>query len=218
MGWESINWNLLHAMDFSLEAENLILRVFDSSTNALDEEWKKYSADFKTNQGKPLEEWEADAMSQEMYWEEDLHRQRKQGVGALALDWLMCSLQTALHGAKNYLDSTHPPKPPYYKKKGWLGEVTDEYQQRFKIDFGKAPVSFERLQELVLARNAGIHRNQGNLDTYLKQIGKPAFVDDEDRFFVTKDALIRMMQDCEHFIKWVVTEIEKLRPAKVPSK
>jgi len=110
-----------------------------------------------------------------------LYRQRKQGVGALGLDWLMCSLQGALHSAKKYLNSTHAPKPPY-KGRGWLEKVSNEYQQRFGIDFTKGPIHFERIQELVLARNAGIHRDDGNLETYLEKIEKLRFVDGEDRF------------------------------------
>ena len=123
----------------------------------------------------------------------------------------MCSLQGALHSAKRYLDSTHPPKPPY-KGDGWIGKVSNEFQQRFNIDFSKGPIPFERIQELVLARNAGIHRDQGNLETYVAKIPKPAFVDEEGQFFVTIDALILIIQDCEEFIKWVVSEIEKLHP------
>jgi hypothetical protein len=157
----------------------------------------------------------ANYLSQEKDWEEELYRKRRQSIGALALDWLMCSLQGALHSAKQYLDSTHPPQP-LYKGKGWLGKISNEYQARFKIDFEKSPVPFEHIQGLVLARNAGIHRDDGNLKEYLKKIGKPAFVDNEDRFFVTRDALVLIIKDCAEFIKWVVTEIEKLHPlAKV---
>lgn len=210
----------MQSFDFSINAQNLILRVFDSASTALDDEWKKEAEAYKKGIPKAYEvdESEGDIMRQERDWEEDLHRQRKQGVGALALDWLMCSLQGALHSAKKYLNSTHPAKGPYYKKQGWLGEVTDEYKQRFGIDFTKGPIPFDLIQELVLARNAGIHRDQGNLETYLKKIAKPAFVDEDDLFFVTRDALILIIQDCEKFIKWVVFEIEKLRPKIVKDK
>lgn len=213
MGWEDFNLNLMEAFDFSLNAQNVVLRVFESANEALTDEWNKYLDDFKKKRTTPLEEWEADFQSQEKDWEEDLHRQRMQGVGALALDWLMSSLQSALHSTKKYLDSTHPDKPPYNKKEGWLGCVTDEYKKRFGIDLTAGPVSFGRVQELVLARNAGIHRDKGNLETYRRKINKPAFVDGEDQFYVTHEALSHMIQDCEAFLKCVVSEIEKLRPA-----
>jgi hypothetical protein len=213
MGWEDFNLGLMEAFDFSIHAQNLVLRVFDSAGTALDDEWKKYIEEFKKEIGKAYaaDESEGSIMSQERDWEEDLYRQRRQGIGALALDWLMCTLQGELHSAKKYLDSTHPPNPPY-NGRDWLRRVSNEYQQRFRIDFDKGPVSLERIQELALARNAGIHRDHGNLETYLKTISKPAFVDDEDRFFVTRDALVLIIQNCQQFIEWVVAEIEKLRP------
>src|SRR6266436_3379708 len=219
MGWEDFNFSLMQAGDFSIDAHSLILRVFDIASNALDEEWKKDSEDFNKSiaEAYAVDESEGSYLSQEKDWEEHLYRQRMQGVGALALDWLMSKLQDALHSAKRYLDSTHPPKPPY-KGDGWIGKVSNEFQQRFNIDFSKGPIPFERIQELVLARNAGIHRDQGNLETYVAKIPKPAFVDEENQFFVTRDALVLIIQECEKFIKWVVSEIEKLRPITKASK
>jgi len=87
------------------------------------------------------------------------------------------------------LNSSHPPQKSY-ENDGWLEKVSNEYQQRFAIDFSKGPVSFEPVQELVLARNAGVHRDDGNMSDYLRKIDKPTFVDDEDRFFVTKHTLV----------------------------
>jgi hypothetical protein len=36
-------------------------------------------------------------------------------------------------------------------------------------------------------------------------------MDDEARFFVTREALILIIAKCETFIKWIVAEVEKLR-------
>lgn len=215
MGWKNINLSLLQGFEFSINAQDLILRVFDRANEALDDEWKKYMESFDKQMSKPMEESEADIAFSTKDWEQDLHRQRMQGVGALALDWLMWSLQSALHSVKKYLDSTHPAKGPYYKKLGWLGDVADEYKQRFGIDFAKGPVPFDRIQELVLARNAGVHRDQQMLDEYLKKkVGKPAFVDKDQQFCVTKDALVTIIKECQQFVEWIVSETEKLgRPA-----
>lgn len=215
MGWETFNLGLMEASDFSLKTKNLILPVFDNATNALNDGWKKYDETFKKQitEAYKRDESEGGMMSQEREWEEDLHRQRLQGVGALALDWLMSSVQVALRGTKNYLDKTHPAKPPYNNNdEGWLGYAADEYQKRFGLDFKSGPVPFERIRELVLARNAGIHReDKGNLETYLKKIKNPVFVDYgyEEYFFVTRDALVGMVADCEKFIEWIVHEVEK---------
>ena len=215
MGWEGFNLSLMEAFDFSLKTSNLILPVFDNATNALSDGWKKYEETFKEQIAKAYKRDEAEGgmMSQERDWEEDLHRQRMQGVGALALDWLMSSVQVALRGAKSYLDKTHPAKPPYNREEGWLGLATDEYQKRFGIDFTKGPVRFERIQELVLARNAGIHReDKGNVEKYVAKIKKPVFVDygyEGEYFFVIRDPLVAMIADCEKFIEWVVREVEE---------
>jgi hypothetical protein len=217
MGWEHFNIGLMEGIDFSLKTRNLILPVFDNATNALTEEWKKYEETFAKQiaDAYKRDEGEGGMMSQERFWEEDLHRQRLQGVGALALDWLMSSVQIALRGAKAYLDKTHPPKPPYNKNnEGWLGCAADEYQKRFGIDLKAGPVSFERIQELVLARNAGIHReNKGNLKAYVDNIKNPVFVDGE-YFFVKRADLVAIIDDSERFITWMVSEIEKLRPSQ----
>jgi hypothetical protein len=218
MGWHEINWSLTAGIEFSIKTQNLILPVFDHATSALGEEWKKYEETFKKEIAAAYkrDESEGGIMSQEKDWEQDMHRQRLQAVGALALDWLMSSLQSALHSAKTYLDKTHPAKPPYDKSQGWLGSVTDEYKKRFNMDFTTGPVSFERIQELVLARNAGIHReSDGILTEYIKKIKAPVFVDYGnygEHFFVTRDALVAMIGDTDRFIKWAVAEIEKLRP------
>jgi hypothetical protein len=216
MGWNSINLGLLQYVDFSINTRELILRVFDSASTALDDEHKKYQEYFNKNieEAYKRDESEGGLMLQEREWEEDLYRQRRQGVGALALDWLKFSLEEALDGAKKYLDTSHPAKPSY-KGKSWVHKVANEYQERFKIDFTKAPVSFDRIQEVVLARNAGVHRNDHVLQDYLwqiKQIKQPAFVDNQDRFFVTRDALVDAINDCDKFVKWVVKEIENCAP------
>jgi hypothetical protein len=136
MGWENINLNLMEAIDFGIKTQNLILPVFDNATNALNDEGKKYLArmDKQIAEAYERDEGEGGMMSQERDWEEDLHHQRLQSVGALALDWLMASVQVALRGAKSYLDKTHPAKSPYSKDEGWLGYAADEYQKRFGIE------------------------------------------------------------------------------------
>jgi hypothetical protein len=219
MGWDLFNLNLMVSIEFALKTQNLILPVFDSATNALNEEWTQYEESFSKEIAEAYErdESEGGMLSQEMYWQEDVQRQRLQGVGALALDWLMSSVQAALHSAKSYLDKTHPAEGSYKdNNEGWLGKVADEYQKRFGIDFKASPVPFERIQELVLARNAGIHReSKGILETYTDKVKEPVFVDFGDvgeYFFVKRNALVKMIEDTESFIKWVVSEIETRRP------
>jgi len=213
MGWT--NLTPMEAVCFSIDARSLILRVFVTASEALDDEWKRYVKRVE----ECISEEEVLRALQDEHWEEDLHRQRMQGVGALALDWLKSSLQGALHGTKRHLDKSHPADARGYKSiKGWLGDVSKEYKSRFGIDFTVSPVPFDRIEELAFARNAGIHReDDGALEKYLAKVKNPRFVDDEGRFIVTKDALEVVIKECEQFMQWVVSEIEKLRAPKPPA-
>jgi hypothetical protein len=167
MEWDD-NFPPLASFDFSNDADNLILRVFDTATKTLDEEWKENVKRFKEYISIHTAEDEIGIAIQENDNEEDLHRQRMQGVGALALDWLMSSFKSALCYAKAYLDKSRPADPKgYSSKKGWLIRVSQEYRDRFGIDFTTGPVPFDRFEELVFARNAGIHREEeGTLGTH----------------------------------------------------
>jgi hypothetical protein len=204
--------------DFSHDARDLILKVFVAASETLDVEWKRYVKSFEEYISEPSEDQEVSLALQDHEWEEDRHRQRMQGVGALALDWLMVSLQSALKSAKRYLGESHPADPnpaeAYKTKKGWLLTVAKEYKDRFGIDFTIGPAPFDRIEELVFARNAGVKRDEETLEEYLAKVKNPRFIDDEDRFFVTKDALVIVIGECEQFLRWVVSEIKKRRPPK----
>jgi len=222
MAWEGLfHSGLLEPMGFEMNTRDLILGVFDSATAALDAEHTKFTDLYQRETAKAStkdDDTEVGSLFQEMNWEEELYRQRGQGLGALALDWLMSELKGALLSAKTHLDLSHPSKRKYKYHRDWLRTVSSEYFQRFKIEFEKGPVAFGRIRELVFARNAGIHREDPKpLERYLNEIKTPAFTDDEDRFFVTREALVLMIQESERFLRWVVSEIEKLRPTKVQS-
>ncbi len=227
MGFEDFFLHdILPDFDFSLDAENLILRVFDTATNALDDEWRRYLEAFKKEIANARDEGDIGYASSDRDWEERTFWQKRQAVGVLALDWLKSSLQTALHRTKTYLDKTHPPKPRGYKtKRGWFAEISKDYRERFNIDLSTG-TSFERVRELVLARNAGVHRDDPD---FLKRdplkkypananVKQPRFIDvgddGEERFFVTRDALVAVIKDCEAFLKWVVSEVKRLRPVE----
>ncbi len=81
MGWKDINLNLLQGFEFSVNAQDLILCVFDRANEALDDQLKKYMESFDKQMSKPMEESEADVAFSEKDWEQELHRQRMQGIG-----------------------------------------------------------------------------------------------------------------------------------------
>ena len=116
---------------FSHDARDLILKVFVTASETLDDEWKRYVKTFEEYISEPrADESEVGLAYQEKGWEEDRHRQRVQAIGALALDWLMSSLKGVLHSAKRYLDKSHPADPnpaqAYKTKKGWLNSIAKE--------------------------------------------------------------------------------------------
>ncbi len=216
-----MSWLDFHPLDseslgFSTDANELVLTVFLLTTEKLADHWKEYNKEFDERmakiKGQDEDDSESNIASQEFYWEEGLHRQRIQGAGALALDWLMYSVKDTLQRTKEYFDKSHPPKPNY-PGPSWLDKATNEYKERFGIHFTKGPADFARIRELALARNAGIHRDQGNLNAYLKLIAKPRFVR-ADEFYVAKDALQATIADATKFIDWVMEELKKLHPAK----
>ena len=122
-------------------------------------------------------------------------------------------LQETLRDSTRFFSSSHPPKPPYGGK-GWLAKVETEYRYRFGIDLQNLAAAFSRIQELVLARNAGIHRDPRSMDKYLRSIEAPRFVDNDGEFWLTEKVLIETIKDCKQFVDRVVAELKKLRPAK----
>src|SRR5260370_39801018 len=81
MGWKDINLNLLQGFEFSVNAQDLILCVFDRANEALDDQLKKYMESFDKQMSKPMEESEPDVAFFVMDCEQELHRQRMQGSG-----------------------------------------------------------------------------------------------------------------------------------------
>jgi hypothetical protein len=112
--------------DFSHDARDLILKVFVTASKTLDDEWKRYVKSFEEYISEPrADESEVGIAYSEKNWEEERHRQRMQGVGALALDWLMSSLKGNLISAKRHLDKSPPAKSKGSKEEeSWLDGVS----------------------------------------------------------------------------------------------
>ena len=144
---------------------------------------------------------------EEAEWEATLQLRRKQAIGALALNLLEESLKQRLCLAKGYFDATHPRRGRY-SGDGWPNRFKAEYEHRFRIDFNNSPVPFSRIEELVLARNAGIHRG---IDDYLKKIKNPRFVNDDGKFSVDVTNYRSAVKDVKDFTKWVISELKKFR-------
>jgi len=214
MAWIDFDFLGNEPHDFSMAARDLVLQVFNVTTETLKKQWAQCQQRYLRQLDEMTDEGDIGLTNHELEWEEQLHRQRMQGVGSLALDWLMSLLQATLDSSKRYFDKGRPRRAKY-DGKGWLARTENEYQQRFGVDFQAAP-SFNRIQELVLARNAGIHREtSGNLATYVNKIQEPRFIDRWNQFWVTEKALQATIEDVNKFVEWLVAELKQLRPAKI---
>jgi hypothetical protein len=212
MSWYDFDFLGSEAWEFSTDARDLVLEVFTLTTEKLDEQWKEFEKLMGKRIAAATDEGDSGAAYQEMDWEEELQRQRKQAAGALELDWLMYSVKDTLNRAKRYFKESRPPKP-IYPGKSWIARIKSEYLHRFGIDLAKGP-NFTRIEELILARNAGIHREGETLKEYLNLIKEPRFVDEAEQFYVTKDTLLATIGESEKFIEWVISELKRLRPTK----
>jgi hypothetical protein len=219
-----MSWNLGgESQEFSVDARELVLQVFLLTMDKLDEQWKRFEELMEeriegTIKARGEDEVESVPIYEEMALEQELQRQRKQGVGALALDWLMYSLKDTLNRAKRYFDESHPAKPRY-KGDGWIAKMKAEYLDRFGIDLEQGP-HFTRIEELTLARNAGIHRDEKTIREYLDKTKEPRFVDfdldgdDPLKFDVPRQALFSIISEAELYVDWVISELKVLRRAK----
>jgi hypothetical protein len=59
-----------------------------------------------------------------------------------------------------------------------------------------------------------IEKTGGFEKKYLENVQNPRFVGDKEEIFVTEDALVVVIGECEQFVEWVLSEIGKLRPPK----
>lgn len=215
MSWSDFDCLGSESSEFSIETRDLVLQVFVMTSRTLDIEWGRFQKRHEERMTKMTDQGDLGYAGQEMDWEERLQRQRMQAIGALALDWLMCLLHQTLHSPTRYFNSSHPREPSYGSKSwSWLDRTATEYRDRFGIDFKALSASFVPIEELVLARNAGIHRTDGSMTAYLNRIQQPRFVDDRGEFLVTEKALVAVVQDCEKFVGCVVAELKRLRSSK----
>src|SRR5438309_9231149 len=113
MSWYDFDVLGSESWEFSTDARDLVLQVVILATEKLDEQWKEFDKLMDKRIAAAQDEADSGAAYQEINWEEELQRQRKQAAGALALDWLMYSVKDTLNRAKRYFKESHPPKPEY---------------------------------------------------------------------------------------------------------
>ena len=227
MNWEDFDFFGFQASEFSMDVRDVVVKLYISASAKLEELEKGYEKETTERRKQALSEEEHDEAFQSDCWEEELQRQRQQALGALALDCLSTSLEKTLNSAKTSFDNTHP-RGRLSKLRGkhldrnkiWLSKLEKEYLDRFKIKFQDSPVAFTRIEEIVRARDSGIHREGNALATYMKKVPTPRFIeefDGKDSFWVTPQTFLEAVNDAEKFVEWVISELEKLRGQKVKS-
>lgn len=94
--------------------------------------------------------------------------------------------------------------------RGWVQRRQDEFRVRFNIDFAEGPIPIGYLEELVLARNAGLHWDGSALEEYRRRVAVPRFIK-EGSLTVDRDSFLQATSDVVNFVKWVHVELKKLR-------
>src|SRR5262249_46726804 len=121
-------------------------------------------------------------------FERSRNEQRGQVLGAAALQYLFSTLKAHLNEvARHYFRDSHPRKSGRYSGNGELERLRNEFIERFKIDFASSAL-YARIEELALARNAGIHPETA-LGEYLSKVRSPRFYKDGEFFVESKPFL-----------------------------
>lgn len=208
MSWQDFDFFDSEKDEFGRSFYEVVLPIWDASQNAFEQRQSEIDAERDSALSKASDEFEvADAFGWTDYRKTALDEQ-KNAVGAALLNVLCSALKGSLRGMARYFDHSHPAKGDY--RGDWLHKKSGEFKDRFGIDFEAGPVKFVRLEELVLARNAAIHPNDGTLKEYREKVPEPRFLAN-DRLSFEKPLLTQSFQDVNKFVEWVWTELKGKR-------
>lgn len=208
MAWK-LDFLDYETLDFSLELNDVILPLYKIADDKLTELEVDVRKKLQAELSNPQDESDALLASQIAGYEEENIRLRRQAIGALALDLVCSSLKLIISRLKRHFDKTHPPENRY-SGSHWLARVREEFRRRFDIDFGRTEPLYLRIEELFLARNAGVHREGDAIGEYLQKVPNPRFIDDRKEFCVTWDRLQEATSDASGFVSWIVKNLKEL--------
>ncbi len=210
IGWTDINMFDLEPTFFDSQISEVVMPLFHAADHNLTEWKKQIDADF--NEAISKAEHEADetnALGEAAYRESTVGDQR-QLIGAACLAFVATAVKDCLGDMARHFNSSHPPGREYFGK-SWLQKWQDEYQQRFQIDFTKSPIKVGNIEELILARNAGLHWDGSALEEYRRKVTFPRFIK-QGSFTVDHDDFLAVVSEAKAFIEWVHAELKKLIP------
>jgi len=214
MAWKNFDWLEAEKNIFASEVEEVILPLYRGAMERI-AEWKKHSqAEYEAAVGQAKDDWALIDAQGNAAWQDTRYDEQEQAIGSLALHHLCTALKVALTDATRFFRQSHPRAAQGYSGKHWLARLRNEYRERFGIDFERAPVPIERIEELALARNAGLHWESDALREYEEKVSKPRFLKFEV-VVVSQDKLDAAIADARAFLGWAVDQLKLLaRPQR----
>ena len=178
MGFDDLTFFDLEITIFNSQLDEVVLPLFNATDRNLTEWKKQIDAEFDEAISKAANEAdEIDAKGEAAYRETTVDEQRDL-IGAACLAFVSAALKDRLDGMGRYFKKSHPPDDREYVGRSWLQKRQDEYKKRFQIDFTKSPVTIDKIEELILARNAGLHWDGSALEEYRQKVEAPRFIKD----------------------------------------
>jgi hypothetical protein len=209
LGWKGFDLFDFQKTGFESQLDEIVVPIFDVMDEKLNDWQKQVDLEYKGAMSKAENEsYEINARGEAAYRETAIGDQR-QLLGAACLGFVATALKDCLSGMARYFNEAHPAGDDY-NGKSWLQKRQTEYRDRFGIDFGDSPVKIESLEELILARNAGLHWDGSALDEYSRRVKSPKFIKD-GLLTVERDDFLAVVLDAKAFIAWVHAELKKLR-------
>lgn len=199
---------------FASQLSEVVVPLFDATDKHLAEWQEKIDADYSEALSQAKHEGdETNALGEAAYRATTVGEQR-QLIGAACLGFVATALKDCLDDMGRYFQKSHPPGRRYVGR-SWLQKRQDEYQERFQINFTKSPVKIGNIEELILARNAGLHWDGTAFEEYMEKVANPRFIR-HGLLTIDRDNFLSVIADVQVFVEWVHAELKKL-PAKPPT-
>jgi hypothetical protein len=131
-------------------------------------------------------------------------------VSAALLNVLCSGVKHGLEAMGGYFGTSRPAREKY-EGKSWLHRKQAEFKDRFGIDFETHSQELGAIEEMILARNAGIHQDDATLKEYREKVSKPRFLNEFMCLSFKRAAFVGSFEDANRFLKWVWTGLKQIR-------
>ncbi len=130
---------------------------------------------------------------------EDIEEDRNE-VGRLCLVYMDYELRSILRFLlQHYANVGRPP--------GGLSDLAAEYERCFDIRFNDAPLDYEDVQELCLARNDIVHEDSKAGKRYLSTISSPKLLGTTKEILIGRQAFEHCSRVFSQFLKFVISDL-----------